>query len=305
MTTIYTAGYAGWAPAQLKATVDELGATLLDIRYSPVSRRPEWTREALRTLLGARYAHVPALGNRNYRAGGPIALAAPERALPTVAKALARGPVILLCACMHAEECHRTDAAAYLADQLGAPIEHLTPPPKEAQRRAEGQIPALTLTQPWASLVAQRYKRIETRSWATSHRGPVAIHAAKGLADLGGESGLAALCAREPFRAALHAAGITGPKELPRGAVVAVAYLAGVVPVEELAGPGYVAVLSPHHRDQRWPLTPYEAAFGDYRPGRYAWLLADIQALPEPFPAKGALGLWPWTVPAEVAYAER
>lgn len=38
---------------------------------------------------------------------------------------------------------------------------------------------ALTLWQPWASLVALGVKTIETRSWSTSHRGPLAIHASK------------------------------------------------------------------------------------------------------------------------------
>lgn len=37
----------------------------------------------------------------------------------------------------------------------------------------------LTLTQPWATLVAIGAKRIETRSWSTSYRGPLAIHAGK------------------------------------------------------------------------------------------------------------------------------
>ncbi len=35
---------------------------------------------------------------------------------------------------------------------------------------------ALTLTQPWASLMALGVKRIETRSWYTSYRGEVVIH---------------------------------------------------------------------------------------------------------------------------------
>lgn len=38
---------------------------------------------------------------------------------------------------------------------------------------------ALTLHQPWATLVALGVKSIETRSWTTSHRGPIAIHAAR------------------------------------------------------------------------------------------------------------------------------
>lgn len=38
---------------------------------------------------------------------------------------------------------------------------------------------ALTLHQPWAQLVALGVKTIETRSWSTSYRGPLAIHAGK------------------------------------------------------------------------------------------------------------------------------
>jgi activating signal cointegrator 1 len=159
---------------------------------------------------------------------------------------------------------------------------------------------ALTLTQPWATLVALGAKGIETRSWATSHRGPVAIHAAKGLADLGGERGLTALCEREPFRSVLEEAGITSPKELPRGAVVAMAELVDCRPTQ-IDRHGLALYQQP---DGIWMnVSEQERAFGDYRPGRYAWLLADVQLLPEPIPAKGALGLWPWTMPVEQAHA--
>lgn len=40
---------------------------------------------------------------------------------------------------------------------------------------------ALSLTQPWATLVATGAKQIETRSWSTKYRGPLYIHAAKGF----------------------------------------------------------------------------------------------------------------------------
>jgi len=40
---------------------------------------------------------------------------------------------------------------------------------------------ALTLTQPWASLMALQSKTIETRSWYTAYRGELVIHAAKGF----------------------------------------------------------------------------------------------------------------------------
>lgn len=36
---------------------------------------------------------------------------------------------------------------------------------------------AITLMQPWATLVAIGAKRLETRSWSTNYRGPLAIHA--------------------------------------------------------------------------------------------------------------------------------
>lgn len=38
---------------------------------------------------------------------------------------------------------------------------------------------ALTLHQPWASLIAAGVKTIETRSWSTRYRGPLAVHAGK------------------------------------------------------------------------------------------------------------------------------
>ena len=37
---------------------------------------------------------------------------------------------------------------------------------------------ALTIWQPWASLLVTGQKKYETRSWATADRGPIAIHAA-------------------------------------------------------------------------------------------------------------------------------
>jgi len=38
---------------------------------------------------------------------------------------------------------------------------------------------ALSVRQPWASLIAEGQKRIEVRSWATDHRGDLLICAAK------------------------------------------------------------------------------------------------------------------------------
>lgn len=40
---------------------------------------------------------------------------------------------------------------------------------------------ALSIRQPWAWAILNADKDIENRSWSTSYRGPVAIHASKGL----------------------------------------------------------------------------------------------------------------------------
>lgn len=56
----------------------------------------------------------------------------------------------------------------------------------------------ISLWQPWASLVAIKAKRIETRSWYTSYRGPLAIHAAKVFPKWVHE-----LCCEAPFSEAL------------------------------------------------------------------------------------------------------
>ena len=42
---------------------------------------------------------------------------------------------------------------------------------------------ALSLRQPWAWLVVNGYKDIENRSWRTTHRGPLLIHASQSRAD--------------------------------------------------------------------------------------------------------------------------
>lgn len=149
---------------------------------------------------------------------------------------------------------------------------------------------AITLTQPWATLVAIGAKRIETRSWATSYRGPLAIHAGKGLGPVGGKRGLQELCEQEPFRSVLLAHGVDWT-DLPLGAVVATCNLVDFVRFQRNSQ--WFTV----QRDgdmTSWRITDQERAFGDYAPGRLGWLLADIRRISEPIPAKGSLGLWEW-----------
>ncbi|HVB09053.1 MAG TPA: ASCH domain-containing protein [Bacillota bacterium] len=130
---------------------------------------------------------------------------------------------------------------------------------------------ALTLTQPWASLIAAGEKRIETRSWSTRHRGPLAIHAALGFPPAARRR-----CATEPTASALRRHGWADAASLPRGAIVATCRLVDVRPIASPAD----APPGDH------------AAFGDFGPGRWAWVLEDIRPLVPPRPARGRLGLW-------------
>jgi hypothetical protein len=170
---------------------------------------------------------------------------------------------------------------------------------------------AITLTQPWATLVAIGEKQIETRSWSTLYRGPLAIHAAAGFGPIGGKRGYMDLCSREPFKRVLtaywkwlinsNATVLKLSDGMPRGAIVARCELIDCVPTEFIteqvaAHYSYRVVWNAERIDfVQSDEAAKEIAFGDYTPGRYAWLLAHVQMLPEPIQVRGALGLWEWS----------
>ena len=44
-----------------------------------------------------------------------------------------------------------------------------------------GKMKAITIKQPWATLIAEGYKEYEFRTWRTKYRGDILIHAGKGI----------------------------------------------------------------------------------------------------------------------------
>ena len=159
---------------------------------------------------------------------------------------------------------------------------------------------AITLTQPWSTLVAIGAKRIETRSWPTSYRGRFAIHAGKGPASYGWQY-LQHLCRSvEPFRTVLAPLIHDGhvAERLPLGAIVATAELVDCVPTRLLVECKGLGRFTQAGIPAAWELTEQERAFGNYEDGRFAWLLDDVRPLATPIPARGAQGLWRWTPPA-------
>lgn len=164
---------------------------------------------------------------------------------------------------------------------------------------------ALSLIQPWASLVALGKKRIETRSWPTRIRGRIAIHASKGF-----PAECRDLCRQEPFRDALQkryplaeflASQLTAPAlggTLPLASIVAVARLYDCWQFE--AGREWRAILALAATAGCAPDAPHELEFGDFTAGRWGFALADVVELRRPVPARGNRLFW--RIPEPVRY---
>ena len=121
---VYTLGYTGITVATLDTWSRQHTARICDVRYSPRSRNPQYARERLQRRFGARYCHIPALGNRNYK-GGPIQLVDLEAGVAALTTATATWPAaIVLCACPSVTTCHRRLIAQRLA-QDGWSVTHL------------------------------------------------------------------------------------------------------------------------------------------------------------------------------------
>lgn len=123
MHQLYTFGYTGQLPHHLQALAEHLDATVVDIRFSPRSRIPDWTAGRLQKLLGSRYRHLPALGNRNYK-GGPIEFVDLEAGVLQAGQLLRQQPVILQCGCVDVRRCYRLLAAEAIAVRYGVAVEH-------------------------------------------------------------------------------------------------------------------------------------------------------------------------------------
>lgn len=118
---------------------------------------------------------------------------------------------------------------------------------------------ALTLMQPWASLIAVGAKKIETRPWHPQENpGVIAIASSKSKMTKRNEG----LCHTGPFAAALPDDAFP----LPRGSIIAV---------------GRLVDFRRTHEVETEDLT-HEQHFGDFREGRWAWYFDNVVRLDEP-----------------------
>jgi hypothetical protein len=135
---------------------------------------------------------------------------------------------------------------------------------------------AITLKQPFASLVSIGAKTIETCTWSTNYRGPLAIH-----------SGGFIIPRIDSYSLSLLIAAGLDCERLPFEKIIAVARLVSCEKVITSEIPCYP-----------------QLAFSNFTPGRYALGLADILPLATPIPAKGDSELWDWDgdLPEEFFY---
>lgn len=120
----------------------------------------------------------------------------------------------------------------------------------------------LTIKQPWATLIMQQDKRFEFRSWKTSYRGELLIHAGKGI----------------DKEAVIRLAKYL-PKELPTGKILGEVQLVDCIKCDK----EFIQMCQKENKDIYAKSTFDET---------YAWELENVEVFEEPIEAKGKLSLW-------------
>lgn len=120
---------------------------------------------------------------------------------------------------------------------------------------------ALTIKQPWATLIMSGLKEYEFRGWKTKYRGKILIHAGKSL-----EKEYA-----EKFKCYNF--------EYPLGVILGEATLVDCIKVDE------------NFNNELRNINPLVYGRSNHVEN-YAWKLEDILIYENPIPVKGQLGLW-------------
>ena len=124
----------------------------------------------------------------------------------------------------------------------------------------------LSIIEPWATLIKEGKKVIETRSWKTAYRGELYIHASN----------------KKVKKSDPHIAKLL--EMIPNvymgyGHIICKCQLVDCIYMY----PEFLDEISKN---------PQEYLCGEYSLGRYAWVLKDVQVLETPIPAKGHLNIW-------------
>ena len=124
----------------------------------------------------------------------------------------------------------------------------------------------LSLTEPYATLIKEKKKTIETRSWKTDYRGTLYIHASSTKM-------------KKEDKENTQLMNLLHDIPLHYGFIIYKCTLTDCIYMTD----EYVNNMKNN---------PQEFICGDYQVGRYAWILQDIEILTTPIPAKGHLEIW-------------
>ena len=113
----------------------------------------------------------------------------------------------------------------------------------------------ITIKEPYATLIKNNVKLIETRSWKTSYRGKLYIHAS--------------LIKNNKINDEIKM--YYNEEDLKMGYIICKCNLVDCIYMSE----SYIEYLC-----------------GNYEIGRYAWILKDVKVLKYPIKVKGKLGIW-------------
>lgn len=124
----------------------------------------------------------------------------------------------------------------------------------------------LTIKQPWATLIMQKDKRFEFRSWQTKYRGDLLIHAGKGI-----------------DKEAMKRLAKYIPKDMPTGKILGKVTLVDCVKMSS----EFKERLLKENKD-----IYTESSFKE----NYGWQLENIEVFDKPIEAKGKLSLWEYDI---------
>jgi len=138
MTHVYTVGYEGHSPESFVALLEQNGiACLIDVRESPNSRKPGFSKKKLATVLeesGISYVHLPELGTPKplrdlvkkegdydtFFSEYARHLDGQPEALSRLRRILRARPSCLMCYENDPQRCHRSVLGHRLAEKKGS-----------------------------------------------------------------------------------------------------------------------------------------------------------------------------------------
>ena len=124
----------------------------------------------------------------------------------------------------------------------------------------------LSLIEPYATLIKTGVKKIETRSWKTSYRGKLYIHASSTKIP-------------KEYKNNKELMNLVNINELNFGNIICSCNLVDCIEMTDK----FIEEVKKNKE---------EYICGVYKVGRYAWILEDIKVLENPILAKGHLGIW-------------